>query len=83
MSKEQHHEAGYDSFITGCAFVGMANYLTNTHQKVNFKAIENENKLLYSRFAGEVSINGNKYCSNAMENDGKILIQKNSKEDNP
>ena len=56
--------------------------MTNSHEKVNFKELENENKLLYSRFSGEVSINGNMYCSNAYENDSKIVIQKKNKEQN-
>ena len=53
--------------------------MTNSHEKVNFKEIENENKILYSRFSGEVSINGNMYCSNGFENDSKIVIQKKNK----
>ena len=54
--------------------------MTNSREKVNFKQLENENKLLYSRFSGEVSINGNMYCSTAYENDSKIVIQKKNKE---
>ena len=35
--------------------------------------------LLYSRFSGEVSLNGNGYCSNALNYDNTILIQSCSK----
>lgn len=83
LSKEQHHEAGYDSFITGCAFIGMANYIAGEKQRVNFKILENENKLLYSRFSGEVSINGNMHCPTAFDYEVKIVIQAKTKEENP
>ena len=33
---EKEHEAGYDAFITGCAFIGMANYLVGEAGKINF-----------------------------------------------
>ena len=83
LSKEQHHEAGYDSFITGCAFIGMANYIAGEKQRVNFKILEEENKMLYSRFSGEVSINGNMLCPTAYEYEEKIIIQGKTKEENP
>lgn len=53
----------------------MANFLVGEPGKVNFEAIEQENKLLYSRFCGEVSINGNRFCSNAQHYDDTIIIQ--------
>lgn len=81
MAKE--HEAGYDAFITGCAFIGMANFLSGEVGKINFegKSLERENKLFYSRFSGEVSINGDGYCSNALNYDNTILIQSVSKKE--
>lgn len=83
MSKEQHHEAGYDSFVTGCAFIGMVNFIHGIPGRINLKCVEGENKLLYSRFSGEVSINGNRYCSNAQDFDTRILIQETTKQLNP
>ena len=52
-------------------------------QRINFKILENENKLLYSRFSGVVSINGNMLCPTAIEYEEKIVIQSKKKEENP
>lgn len=42
--------------MTGYAFIGMTNFLNGARGRINFKALESENKILYSRFSGEVSL---------------------------
>lgn len=50
---DSSHEAGYDSFMTGCAFIGMLNYLYDVKQtSFVFANANEENKVLYSRFSG-------------------------------
>mgnify|MGYP007069266497 FL=1 len=61
----------------------MANFLAGKAGKINYKWIEEENKLLYSRFSGEVSLNGNGYCSNAIYYDQTIIIESIKKSENP
>lgn len=53
LQEESSHEAGYDSFMTGCAFIAMLNYLYDSKKEafVFSKAVA-ENNLLYSRFTG-------------------------------
>lgn len=41
IKKDNLHEAGYDSFMTGTAFIGMANYLIGDKSRINFKALAN------------------------------------------
>lgn len=85
IKKDNAHEAGFDSFMTGTAFIGMANYLVGEKARINFKFIANENKILYSRNTGEVSLEGPVYCerSRVFENRilvGKIITEKEKKE---
>jgi len=45
--------------MTGCAFIGMLNYLYDQKQTAFvFAAASAENKILYSKFAGEISLVG-------------------------
>ena len=59
LKEENSHEAGYDSFMTGCGFIGMINYLYEVKQQpFVFANAHHYNKILYSRFAGEISLVG-------------------------
>lgn len=73
--EDSSHEAGYDSFMTGCAFIGMLNclYEINKEPIVFSKAFE-ENKLLYSRFAGEISLVGPVFTPKTREYGGRIVV---------
>lgn len=56
---DSSHEAGYDSFMTGCAFIAMLNYLYDVKQApFVFANANEENKVLYSKFSGEISLVG-------------------------
>ena len=62
MKSESSHEAGYDSFMTGCAFIAMLNCLYEVkNEQFVFSKAADINCLLYSRFAGEVSLIGPEY----------------------
>jgi hypothetical protein len=48
------HEAGYDSYLTGYVFVGMANWMLKNDKgnPVNFKELSDVNGVIYSRETG-------------------------------
>lgn len=59
VQSDSSHEAGYDSFMTGCACIAMLNFIYEVKQApFVFANAETENKVLYSKFAGEVSLVG-------------------------
>jgi two-component sensor histidine kinase len=60
----------------------MVNYFNGKPEKINFQAIEKQNLLLYSRSAGEVSLSGNEYASNAVNYNNTIIIQAYPKKSN-
>jgi tetrahydromethanopterin S-methyltransferase subunit H len=73
--EESSHEAGYDSFMTGCAFIGMLNYLYDVQQTpFVFANAQTENKVLYSKFAGEISLVGPVYSEKTAYNSDRIVI---------
>jgi hypothetical protein len=71
--KEKEHEAGCDALITGCAFVAMANFISNQVGRLNLKKLEHENLLVYSNSIGEVSLSGK--ASNTLNYNNTIVIQ--------
>ncbi len=60
--------------MSGVAFIGMANYIMNKKQRINVKEMEIDNKVLFSRNTGEVSLNGPVYCQRAVRFDRTIVI---------
>ena len=37
LKQDHHHEAGYDALMTGCAFLGMANYISKKKGQIVFE----------------------------------------------
>lgn len=66
--------------MTGCAFIGMLNYLYDSKQApFVFANAQAENKILYSKFAGEVSLVGPDFSTKTKDYQGRILIYPGSK----
>lgn len=75
MQADSSHEAGFDSFMTGCAFISMLNYLYDVkHAPFVFPNAENENKILYSKFVGEVSLVGPEFTPKTKDYLARIVI---------
>lgn len=63
--------------MTGCAFIGMLNYLHDHKQQQTpfiFADAQEENKILYSKFAGEISLIGPQFSLKTAEYLSKIVI---------
>lgn len=75
LKEESSHEAGYDSFMTGCACIGMLNYLYGVkNAPFVFSNAHHDNKVLYSRFAGEISLIGPEFSKNTEKYRETIVI---------
>ena len=75
IKTDSSHDAGFDSFMTGCAFIAMLNYLYDQKKSAfEFGRAEEFNSILYSRFTGEISLVGPHYTPKTKEFQRKVAI---------
>ena len=68
--------------MTGCAFIAMLNFLyENKYIPFVFAHAEQENKILYSKFVGEVALVGPEFTPKTKEYLNRILIFPGNKKD--
>lgn len=62
--------------MTGCVFIGIVNYFYPSHldHPMVFAEVEEFNKLLYSRFAGEISMVGPVYSQHGERYRKRVVI---------
>lgn len=82
IQADSSHEAGFDSFMTGCAFIAMLNFLHDNKQgPFVFANAHDHNKILYSKFAGEISLLGPEFSPRTTDYLTRIVIFPGTRKD--
>ena len=75
LKNQNSHDAGFDSYMTGCAFIAMLNCLFEVKKDLfDFAKAKEFNFMIYSRFTGEISLIGPRFTPKTKEFERRIVI---------